>query len=158
MPNHYQTNHSSAVGLHDILYALRRRRVLIVSLALCGLLLAAWMHFSRKPVYASDAKLLVRYVLERGAVDPYEARQNPGAAKADQVIQTEIEILTDEDRRTEAIALQLRTRDGIPLSLLPTLDPVESLTQQGLVELRDDRIFLTRAGKALADPIAAALV
>ena len=71
---------------------------------------------------------------------------------------TEIEILTDEDRRTEAIALQLRTRDGIPLSLLPTLDPVESLTQQGLVELRDDRIFLTRAGKALADPIAAALV
>ena len=97
MPNHYQTNHSSAVGLHDILYALRRRRVLIVSLALCGLLLAAWMHFSRKPVYASDAKLLVRYVLERGAVDPYEARQNPGAAKADQVIQTEIEILTSMD-------------------------------------------------------------
>ena len=60
MPNHYQTNHSTAVGFHDILYALSRRRVLIVSLALCGLLLAAWMHFSRKPVYASDAKLLDR--------------------------------------------------------------------------------------------------
>jgi uncharacterized protein involved in exopolysaccharide biosynthesis len=75
--------------------------VLIVSLALCGLLLAAWMHFSRKPVYASDAKLLVRYVLERGAVDPYEARQNPGAAKADQVIQTEIEILTSMDLALE---------------------------------------------------------
>lgn len=97
MPNHYQSNHSTAVGFHDILYALRRRRVLITSLALCGLLLAAWVHLSRNPVYASDAKLLVRYVLERGSVDPYEMQQNPGAAKADQVIQTEIEILTSMD-------------------------------------------------------------
>lgn len=70
---------------------------MVISLTILGILLAGLLHFSRKPVYASDAKLLVRYVLERGAVDPYEARQNPGAAKADQVIQTEIEILTSMD-------------------------------------------------------------
>ena len=108
MPNHYQSNHSTAVGFHDILYALRRRRVLITSLALCGLLLAAWVHLSRNPVYASDAKLLVRYVLERGSVDPYEMQQNPGAAKADQVIQTEIEILTSMD-----LALQVARDVGV---------------------------------------------
>ncbi|MEY5013634.1 MAG: hypothetical protein RLY69_1349 [Verrucomicrobiota bacterium] len=108
MPNHYSSNQSTNIGVHDILYALRRRRSLIVSLAVCGLLLAAMVHLSRDPVYASDAKLLVRYVLERGAVDPYEARQNPGAAKADQVIQTEIEILTSMD-----LALQVARDVGV---------------------------------------------
>jgi oxygen-independent coproporphyrinogen III oxidase len=71
---------------------------------------------------------------------------------------TDIEILTDEDRRIESIAMQLRTAKGIPTGLLPTPNPLESLIQQGLVEERDGSIFLTRAGKALADPIAAELV
>jgi uncharacterized protein involved in exopolysaccharide biosynthesis len=93
-------NHSG-IGIHDIFHALKRRRVMVLSLSICGILLASLVHFSRKPVYASEAKLLVRYVLERGVVDPYEARQNPGANKADQVIQTEIEILTSMDLALE---------------------------------------------------------
>lgn len=71
---------------------------------------------------------------------------------------TDIEILSDEDRRTEAIALRLRTREGLPMTLLPSLDPLESLVQQGLVEYMEGNLVLTRAGKALADPIAAELV
>jgi oxygen-independent coproporphyrinogen-3 oxidase len=71
---------------------------------------------------------------------------------------TEIEALSPEDLRIERIALQLRTREGISTSLLSSLNPLESLIQQGLITQSDGQIRLTREGKALADPIAAALV
>lgn len=71
---------------------------------------------------------------------------------------TDIEVLTDEDRRIEAIALQLRTRKGFPTGLLQTPNPVETLAQQGLIVERDGFITLTRAGKSLADPIATELI
>lgn len=71
---------------------------------------------------------------------------------------TDIEILSDEDRRIEAIALQLRTAKGLSTGLLHTPNPVESLTQQGLVIEKEGRLVLTREGKALADPIAEMLL
>jgi len=71
---------------------------------------------------------------------------------------TDIEVLTAEDRRIESIAMQLRTAKGIPTGLLPRPNPLESLIEQGLVREQDGVIFLTRTGKALADPIAAELV
>lgn len=80
------------------------------------------------------------------------------ATKAGLDTRTDIEILTAEDRRTEAIALRLRTRDGLPTEWLPASTSLESLTEQGLIEVNGGRITLTRAGKALADPIAAELV
>lgn len=80
------------------------------------------------------------------------------AASAGLDTRTEIEILTEEDRRIERIALQLRTREGIPTGLIPSPNPIESLTQQGLIEVRNDQIVLTHEGKALADPIASALI
>ena len=70
---------------------------------------------------------------------------------------TDIEVLTEEDKRLEALALQLRTREGASVSLIDTPNPVESLTQRGLLIEKDGRLHLTRSGKALADPIAAAL-
>jgi oxygen-independent coproporphyrinogen-3 oxidase len=80
------------------------------------------------------------------------------AAKGGLDTRTNIEILTEEDLRLERIALLLRTREGLPTSLLSTPNSVESLTQQGLVIDQTGFTRLTRAGKALADPIAAALV
>ena len=79
------------------------------------------------------------------------------AAHAGLDTRTDIEVLTEEDKRLEALALQLRTREGAPVSLIDTPNPVESLTQQGLLIEKDGRLHLTRNGKALADPIAAAL-
>ncbi len=75
-----------------------------------------------------------------------------------QDVRRELETLTEADKRTEAIALQLRTREGIPTGLVPRPNPVDSLTQQGLLSEMDGRIRLTREGKALADPIAGMLV
>ncbi len=79
---------------------------------------------------------------------------------------TEPEILSASDRRVEAIALRLRTREGIPEAILqdtpdPTLsNRVESLIQEGFLD-RDSttrRLRLTRSGLALADEIAARLL
>ena len=79
------------------------------------------------------------------------------AAHAGLDTRTDIEVLTEEDKRLEALALQLRTREGAPVSLIDAPNPVESLTQQGLLIEKDGRLHLTRNGQALADPIAAAL-
>lgn len=70
----------------------------------------------------------------------------------------EIEVLTEEDRRLEAVAMRLRTREGVPLDLLPTPDPLESLIEEGWIAVKNDHVVLTREGKALADPIAEMLV
>jgi len=69
----------------------------------------------------------------------------------------EVETLTEEDRRLEALAMRLRTREGAPLELLPSLDPLESLLEEGWIEVRSGHVILTRSGKALADPIAVRL-
>ncbi len=71
---------------------------------------------------------------------------------------SDIEILSDADRRTEAIALRLRTREGIPREWLPASGPLATLLEEGLVEEQRGFIRLTRAGKALADPIAGELI
>jgi oxygen-independent coproporphyrinogen III oxidase len=80
------------------------------------------------------------------------------AMKAGIDTRVEIEILSAEDRRLEAVAMRLRTREGVPLDLLPTPDPLESLIEEGWVVVENDHVRLTRDGKALADPIAGMLV
>lgn len=80
------------------------------------------------------------------------------ATRAGYDTRTDIEILSDDDRRTEAIALRLRTREGIPIAMLPSLAPLDSLIEHGFVDAQGGFIRLTRTGKALADPIAAELI
>ena len=58
------------------------------------------------------------------------------------------EVLDDATRAFEAAELALRTRDGVPSSLLP-VDELE-----GLVEVRSDRAVLTRQGRLLANEVA----
>ena len=80
------------------------------------------------------------------------------AVKARIDTRVEIEVLTAEDRRLEAVAMRLRTREGVPLDLLPNPAPLPSLIEEGWVVLERDHVMLTREGKALADPIAGMLV
>ncbi len=72
----------------------------------------------------------------------------------------ESETLDAEARRLERIALGLRTREGISLDLLDNDSRIHAtqLVREGLAYLSGDRLALTDQGKALVDPIAAALV
>jgi len=69
-----------------------------------------------------------------------------------------IENLTDEMKRTERIALALRTRDGISASELKDSAQIDEFITLKLLRKSTDSFLLTRKGKALADSVAEAFV
>ena len=110
-----QHHHHSGIHLSDILFALFKRKRTIILCALLGIIAAAAFYFLYPPVYESQAKLLVRYVLERSAIDPIEAEKAAATSSnyTDRVIDAEIEILTSWD-----LAVQVAQAIG-PKRLLP---------------------------------------
>src|SRR5438552_9803211 len=113
-----EPQHHSGIHLSDILFALFKRKRTIILCALLGIIAAAAFYFFYPPVYESQAKLLVRYVLERSAVDSIESTNASAAAASsniytDRVIGAEIEILTSWD-----LAVQVAQAIG-PKRLLP---------------------------------------
>jgi uncharacterized protein involved in exopolysaccharide biosynthesis/Mrp family chromosome partitioning ATPase len=87
------------LGRNDILFALFRHKKMILVLALLGFMAAAAVYFFYPPLYKSDAKLLVRYVLDRRAVDPIDnsTTSTQLGATSDSIINSELEILTSWD-------------------------------------------------------------
>src|SRR6266566_5303615 len=95
-----ETHQHSGLNLSAILFALFKRKWTILICAAVGIMAAAAFYFFYPPVYESQAKLLVRYVLERSAVDSIDSTNAAPAAAAtsnDRVIGAEIEILTSWD-------------------------------------------------------------
>ena len=107
-----EPQHHSGLRLGDVLFALFKRKRTIMGCAAMGIIAAATVYFLYPPSYESQAKLLVRYVLERSGVDPVDGA-NSAAATNDTVIGAEIEILTSWD-----LALQIAQALG-PQRLLP---------------------------------------
>ena len=69
------------------------------------------------------------------------------------------EILTDEMKRTERIALGLRTREGISASELKDFGQnIDQLVTLKLLRKSNDNFLLTPKGKALADSVAEAFL
>jgi uncharacterized protein involved in exopolysaccharide biosynthesis len=77
-----ETQQHSGMHLSDILFALFKRKWTILICAAVGIIAAAAFYFFYPPVYESQAKLLVRYVLERSAVDSIESTNAAPAAAA----------------------------------------------------------------------------
>jgi uncharacterized protein involved in exopolysaccharide biosynthesis/Mrp family chromosome partitioning ATPase len=95
-----ETPHHSGTHLSDILFALFKRKWTIILCALLGIIAAASFYFFYPSTYESQAKLLVRYVLERSAVDSIDsanARPADAASSNDRVIGAEIQILSSWD-------------------------------------------------------------
>jgi uncharacterized protein involved in exopolysaccharide biosynthesis/Mrp family chromosome partitioning ATPase len=106
----------SSLNRNDILFALFKHKWKILFCAAAGLVAAATVYFFYPPVYESQAKLLVRYVLERSAVDPIDnTRGSAGLGQASEnVLGSEVEILTSWD-------LAVQTAEAIgPKRLLPS--------------------------------------
>ena len=92
-----QENPSGGMGLNDIYFILFRRKWIILFFGLLGIAAAGGLYLGYKPVYRSDAKLLVRYVVEEkpppGGNSQVREPDNAGAS----IIQSEIQILTSLD-------------------------------------------------------------
>ena len=86
----------SGFGLHDILFMLFRHKWKILVLTFVGLLAAAVVYLLTPPAYESEAKLLVRYVVERSAVDGESQIKTP-TPENHALINSEVEILTSQD-------------------------------------------------------------
>jgi oxygen-independent coproporphyrinogen-3 oxidase len=70
-----------------------------------------------------------------------------------------VENLTKEMKRTERIALSLRSRDGVPASELKAFpQQTDELIGLGLLERSNGAFVLTRKGKVLADSVAEAFL
>lgn len=99
-------------SVQDVLYIVFKHKWKIIVLSLLGFGAAAAVFLNQKPLYSSTAKLLVRYVMETGTIDPYSEMKSPGGGArrgADPVILTEIEILRSLDLArdvAEAVALE----------------------------------------------------
>ncbi len=92
----------TGVRASDILFALFKRKWTIIFFTLLGIGAAAAVYFLYPAPYESDAKLLVRYVLERSAVDPIDNTAKPNvtqtsAKSVDSIIDAEVQILTSWD-------------------------------------------------------------
>src|SRR5438876_3158746 len=130
-----EPQHHSGIHLSDVLFALFKRKWTIILCALLGIIAAATFYFLFPPVYESQAKLLVRYVLERSTVDPIDGTKPmfQTSNDSDRVIGAEIEILTSWD-----LAMQVAQAIG-PKRLLapaPVPDPVKRIAEAiGLKQL-----------------------
>ena len=101
------SNTHSSIQLADILFALFKRKWTIIVCALLGIIAAAAVYHFYPAAYQSQAKLLVRYVLERSAVDSIDNTTQPnqasggGTKTTDTVIDAEVQILTSWDLAAE---------------------------------------------------------
>jgi uncharacterized protein involved in exopolysaccharide biosynthesis/Mrp family chromosome partitioning ATPase len=145
-----EPQHHSTVKLSDIFFALFKRKRTILVCAAAGVIAAAALYFFYPPSYQSEAKLLVRYVLERSAVDPAEAEKAGAASnsEADRVIGAEMEILTSWD-----LAMQVAQAIGPQRFVAPTDDLVSRVTEGiGIKRL------LPPSGKSVSDGEAAQMI
>lgn len=86
----------------DILFILSRHKFKIAILTLLGLGAAAALYFLTPAVYQSQAKLLVRYLVERSAIDSLDAESGTSSMRnSEAVISAEVEILTSWDLAEE---------------------------------------------------------
>ena len=127
-PQNSAANTSNGLSVQDIIYVIFKHKWMILGLTVAGLLVAAYLRKQQVARFKSESKLLIRYVLAKGALDPYETISAPGGAprgKGDPVINTEIEILYSMDLMqsvAEAVGVQ---------RVLPGAGPNASLSVAG---------------------------
>src|SRR5437016_1304131 len=125
MPEHRTEPESSNFNLRNILFALFKWKRTILGLTLFGIVVAAGVYFFYPTVYESDARLLVRYVLERSGYDPVDALQGQGTRGGsgltiDAVIAAEVSIITSWDLSVQ-VAEALGPNRVLPDAKAPTV-------------------------------------
>ena len=88
----------SSLGVQDIIFVLFKRKRTILIFTALGLVAAVAAFFLTPRLYESRAKLLVRYVVERSAVDAVDTSVSTGGGRSSSpAIAAEVEILTSRD-------------------------------------------------------------
>jgi succinoglycan biosynthesis transport protein ExoP len=99
---------TSSLNFNDILFILFKHKWKILLCTAVGLAAAGAVYFLFPPLYESEAKLLVKYVVERSAVDKLDAPIKTPDARNEDLINSEVQILTSSD-----VAVQVAEAVGV---------------------------------------------
>src|SRR5208283_3132255 len=100
---------NTGMNFHDILSILFRHKWWIFLFATAGILAAVPLYFILPRYYEANAKVFVRYVVDKSAVDsPDDAQVRSPGTDGDNVINSEVEILT-----TFNLAMQVAHAIGV---------------------------------------------
>jgi uncharacterized protein involved in exopolysaccharide biosynthesis len=94
----------SSMSLHGILGILFKHKWKILIFTLAGLGAAQAARSLMPALYESQAKLLVRYVVDRSTVDTLDANAKTPGPQSENLINSEVEILTSVDLATQVAA------------------------------------------------------
>ena len=88
----------------------------IVAGIVSGIAIAGIAYSLRKPIYQSDAKLMVRYVVDRSGIDSVDSKRGAAAPSSgdETIINSEIEILTSWDLATEVAEAVSAENPAVP--------------------------------------------
>src|SRR3979490_640584 len=91
---------ASGFNVNDFIFILYRHKIKILLFLLVGIIAAVAVSFLLPAPYESQAKLLVRYVVDRSAVDGTvggeggKGESAPVGAPSESILNSEVEILT----------------------------------------------------------------
>ncbi|HYZ73920.1 MAG TPA: Wzz/FepE/Etk N-terminal domain-containing protein, partial [Chthoniobacterales bacterium] len=97
MSDHEYEADAPSLDLNDFLLILFKHKWKILLCATAGVATSVAAYFLIPTVYESQAKLLVRYVVEKSAIDALDPSVKPPSADSMNLINSEVEILTSED-------------------------------------------------------------
>jgi polysaccharide biosynthesis transport protein len=101
-PEAFAESPSGGISLTDIYFILFRRKWIILTFTLLGVVAAAFLFVNEKPVFRSEGKLMVRYIVENKALVPVgDDSQIRSNDRDNNIINSEIEILTSADLLTQ---------------------------------------------------------
>jgi uncharacterized protein involved in exopolysaccharide biosynthesis/Mrp family chromosome partitioning ATPase len=155
---------ASGISLGDIYYILFRHKWKIVVLSTLGVLAAAYLYLTKKPVYGSEAELLVRYVIDTKFKVGSNADIRQLDPRGDNTLNSEVRIFTSFDLATNVVkAIGAEKILGGPD---PENDPINKaakvIRQNITVEpvRRTDvlRVVFQHPNKDLVQPILAQLI
>src|SRR5438477_9472969 len=137
MPEHRTEAEPSNINLSNILLAIFKRKRTILFCTIAGLLAAAGTFFLWPHAYESDAALLVRYVIDRSAVDPENTTANGQSIGSiatktnDTFINAEVAILQSWDLAVQ-VAEALGPKRVLPDAKNPTVSGAAGAVYSGL--------------------------
>lgn len=99
MENRQQNQSGGGMTLDDIYFVLFRHKWKIIILSLAGFLAAGVIYKHKPPDYQSEAKLMIKYVVDNTTPGPVqnEAHMQSTDPQGQSIINTEVEILTSLD-------------------------------------------------------------
>jgi uncharacterized protein involved in exopolysaccharide biosynthesis len=137
-----QAEHSS-LNFHDLLFILFRHKWKISFFTMAGIAAAVWLYFVLPRFYEADAKLLVRYVVDKSAVDaPGDSQGSSPTSASENMINSEVEIMTTLD-----LAKQVAQAVGVDRLLRET--DAKAPQKSGAKGPQDAEARLVQAGRTI---------